>query len=107
MNIDMIFLKLDERNASEVQREGIEYAKEVKSLSVFFQPTEGKALWHNCAVVIAERGDEELEPYLSLYFFGAQGADKNFFQFAFIFYYFLLSFCKRLCYNYHKFFLKF
>ena len=64
MNIDMIFLKLDERNASEVQREGIEYAKEVKSLSVFFQPAEGKALWHNCAVVIAERGDEELEPYL-------------------------------------------
>ncbi len=64
MNIDNIFSMLDERNTKDEQAEGIKYAKEIKSLSVFFQPIEGKVLWHNCAVVIAERGDEELEPYL-------------------------------------------
>ncbi len=64
MNIDNIFSMLDERNTKDEQAEGIKYAKEIKSLSVFFQPTEGKVLWHNCAVVIAERCDEELEPYL-------------------------------------------
>ena len=48
----------------EVQKEGVELAGDIKDLSIFILPTEGKKLWENCARVLTNKTDEELEPYL-------------------------------------------
>ncbi len=51
-------------NNEEVQKRGLEQADKVKYLSIFVLPTEGKALWENCAKALSNKTDEELEPYL-------------------------------------------
>ena len=51
---------------------GINEAKKFKYLYPFIQPfipeERSKSIWEPCAQVIAQRADEELEPYLSLLF---------------------------------------
>lgn len=64
ITIDKIFEMLSWNNDSETQSNGIEIAKSVKHLSVFFQPIENKAVWENCAKVISSKTDEELELYI-------------------------------------------
>ena len=64
VNIDVIFKKLDCNNAKKEQQEGILLAMEIKHLSVFFQPIEGKNLWENCARIISSKNDIELKPYI-------------------------------------------
>ncbi len=71
-NIDEIIGMLDSNNQKEVQEEGIMIAMKVKTLKVFFFPSypnnppyySCKCLWENSAKVIANKSDEELEPYL-------------------------------------------
>ena len=49
------------------QQKGIKLAKKVKDLTPFFQPLEegiGKIIWEECAIIISERSDKELEKYL-------------------------------------------
>ena len=66
IDIDYIFRLFDWNNSNNVQSKGLELAKEVKCISVFIQPGNpyGKNIWDNCAKALAERSDEELEPYL-------------------------------------------
>lgn len=49
------------------QKKGIEKAKEVENINVFLQPRNrgfDKNVWDNCALILADRTDEELSPYL-------------------------------------------
>ena len=54
------------------EHQGLELAKGAKYLFPFLQPFipnwESKSVWEPCAKVIADRSDEELEPYLPFLF---------------------------------------
>lgn len=66
INIDYIMGLIDWNNSIEMQKSGIMLAKEVKCINVFLQPGKpyGKNVWDNCAIILSDRTDEELEPYL-------------------------------------------
>ena len=63
VDIDTLFEMLDERKPIEVQEDAIREARKIKSLSVLMQPVEYKLSWKNCAKVICEKNDEELNSY--------------------------------------------
>ena len=63
VDIDTLFEMLDERKPIELQEEAIREARKIKSLSIFMQPIEYKLSWKNCATVICEKTDEELNSY--------------------------------------------
>lgn len=66
-NINKILNKLDWNMPLEVQMEGRELAKGVDELLTFFQPVTtkyNKNVWENCALILEERNDEQLSPYL-------------------------------------------
>lgn len=66
-NIDYIIEMLSGHNSEDKQEEGIRLARKVKNFQVFFQPsffTGPKSAWENCASIICEKSDEELELYL-------------------------------------------
>ena len=70
INIDYIMDLLDWNNSAEEQEKGIRLARDVKCINVFLQPRSNryhrynKNVWDNCAKVLSDRSDEELEPYL-------------------------------------------
>lgn len=64
MGIDQIFEMLSWDNEEKIQAKGIEEAKKIKHLSVLIQPIESKAIWENCAKVLASKSDKELAGYL-------------------------------------------
>ena len=67
VNIDYIMELLDWNKTDSEQRHGIALAKNVQSINVFLQPcnsTINKNVWENCAIVLAEKSDEDLSPYL-------------------------------------------
>ena len=63
VDIDTLFVMLDEEQPTEVQEAALREARKIKSLSVFMQPIEYKWSWENCAKVICEKTDEELDKY--------------------------------------------
>ncbi len=67
VNIDEIMEMLDWNNSEEIQEKGRQLAKEVKCFHVFIRPIclqYSKNVWDNCAMIIAEKTDEELKLYL-------------------------------------------
>lgn len=67
VNIDEIMDMLDWNNTPEVQERGRELARNVRCINVFLQPRHPghrKNVWDNCALVLSERTDQELSPYL-------------------------------------------
>ena len=66
INIDYILSLLDWNNPDEEQEKGVKLAKDIKCISAFIQPGHpyGKNIWDNCAKILAERDDKELEPHL-------------------------------------------
>ena len=66
-NIDEIMDMLDWHKPKAVQRKGRKIAKDVKCFQVFLQPGYPQYninVWDNCALIIADRTDAELRPYL-------------------------------------------
>ena len=65
-NIDKIMGMLDSENPDEIQQKGIQLAHQLKDLHILIQPMNfgSKAVWNNCAKILAEKTDDELEPYL-------------------------------------------
>lgn len=63
-DIDTIFSMLELSNDEQTQLKGIEEARKVRQLSVFFMPKGRKGIWENCAKIISEKSDSELEIYL-------------------------------------------
>lgn len=66
-NIDKIMDMLDCNNSIEIQKKGIELAKNVKCINVFILPKNlkyNKKVWENCAKILTDKTDEILNPYL-------------------------------------------
>lgn len=58
---------LDWHMSSEIQSQGISLARNTETITPFIQPLtpkHNKNVWENCAVIIAEKSDENLRPYL-------------------------------------------
>ncbi len=69
--IDDIMDLISWQNSTEEQEYGIEIAKKIENIDVFFFPSSNyhsKDLWENCAKIVASKSDEELEPYLGKMF---------------------------------------
>ncbi len=67
VNIDLIMDMLDWNNPPEIQKNGRDLAKEIRCINVFLQPGHPghiKNVWDNCALILSERTDQELKPYL-------------------------------------------
>ena len=67
MNIDQIMELLDWNRNPDDQALGIKLGMETKCINVFLQPCNdscGKNVWDNCAIILTEKTDRELEPYL-------------------------------------------
>jgi hypothetical protein len=63
--IDEIMDMLDWNQSEENQKKGIELAGRIKYLNAFLLPMRpGKSVWENCAIILAAKSDEVLEPYL-------------------------------------------
>ena len=70
VDIDYIMDLLDWNNRAEEQETGLRLARDVKCINAFLQPGTpyGKRTWDNCAKILSDRSDEELEPYLTALF---------------------------------------
>ena len=67
MDIDDILKMLDWNNDLDIQREGRRKAANVKCLNAFMQPADkefNKNVGENCAMILSEKEDELLTPYL-------------------------------------------
>lgn len=70
-DIDRIMDMLDWNNPPEVQEEGRRLSRGIRCINVFLQPSHSghsKNVWDNCATILAERTDQELNPYLDRLF---------------------------------------
>ena len=66
-DIDRIIYLIDWNKTDSEQQLGITLAREVTCLKAFCRPIGpgyGKNVWENCAVILSERTDSELNPYL-------------------------------------------
>lgn len=67
VDITDILDMIDWHMPPEIQSKGISLAKTVEKIIPFIQPLtpkHNKNVWENCAVIIAEKKDEKLEPHL-------------------------------------------
>lgn len=67
VDIAEIMDMLDWHMSSEIQSKGISLARNIETIAPFIQPLtqkHNKNVWENCAVIIAEKSDEKLKPYL-------------------------------------------
>ena len=67
LDITDIMDMLDWHMSSEIQSQGISLARNEETIIPFIQPLtpkHNKNVWENCAVIIAEKSDENLKPYL-------------------------------------------
>ena len=67
VDITGIMDMLDWHMPSEIQSKGISLARNTETIIPFIQPLtpkHNKNVWENCAVIIAEKSDENLKPYL-------------------------------------------
>ena len=66
--IETIFCMLDWNNPIETQELGRLLAKDLTNLDLFCQPfceKYNKNVWENCAIILSEKRDAELQPYLT------------------------------------------
>ena len=67
VDIDYIMDLLDWNRSEEEQAEGLRLARQVKAFNVFLQPCDkknSKNVWDNCALILSEKEDSDLYPYL-------------------------------------------
>lgn len=67
VDIAEIMDMLDWHLSAEIQSKGISLAKNMETIVPFIQPLtpkHNKNVWGNCAVIISEKSDEDIHPYL-------------------------------------------
>ena len=60
-DIDTIMDMLNWHQPEDIQAEGRKIAQNVKCISVFVMPINGKCVWDNCAMILSEKNDDELK----------------------------------------------
>lgn len=63
-DIDKIYSMLDAKNSNEIIEKGKVEARKIEDLSLLIMPLVREFVWEACADVLAEKTDEELEPYI-------------------------------------------
>jgi len=64
-NIQCIYKKLHFNSSVEEQLQGMELAKKIDDLSLLIQPPAEPSVWEKCAIVLSEKSDVVLEPFLN------------------------------------------
>lgn len=67
VDVTEIMDMLDWHMPPEIQSKGISLARDIEIIIPFIQPLtpkHNKNVWGNCAVIVAEKSDEKLKPYL-------------------------------------------
>lgn len=67
VDVTEIMDMLDWHMSPEIQSKGISLARDIEIIIPFIQPLtpkHNKNVWENCAVIVAEKSDEKLKPYL-------------------------------------------
>lgn len=62
-----ILKMLSKNNSKEIQKQGIELSSSIRHLGFFFQPlveNTKKSTWKNCALILFNKSDEVLKPWL-------------------------------------------
>ena len=65
--VEFVFRLIDWHMPAEIQSKGISLARNIETIAPFIQPLKpkhNKNVWGNCAIIIAEKSDEKLKPYL-------------------------------------------
>ena len=68
VDINKIYEMLNWKNSLEVQLKGISSARDIKDLSFLIKPPADPSVWEQCAKILSEKSNEELEPYLEKLF---------------------------------------
>ena len=64
-NIERIYKMLNWKNTPAVLAEGKRLASAVENISLLIMPPAAPSVWGECAEVLCEKSDQELEPHLS------------------------------------------
>lgn len=67
VDVTEIMDMLDWHMPPEIQSKGISLARDIEIIIPFIQPLtpkHNKNVWGNCAVIVAEKSDEKIKPYL-------------------------------------------
>lgn len=64
-DIAMVYQMLNWKAPFAIQAQGKELARKVKDLSLLIQPPAEPSVWEQCAAILSEKTDTQLEPYLT------------------------------------------
>lgn len=63
--MNQIYQMLDYKNSSDIQEKGKQLARKITDLSLLITPPASPSVWEQCAIILSEKTDDELVPYLT------------------------------------------
>lgn len=63
--VNQIYQMLDYKNSIDIQEKGKQLARKITDLSLLITPPASPSVWEQCAIILSEKTDDELAPYLT------------------------------------------
>lgn len=63
--VNQIYQMLDYKNSIDIQEKGKQLARKITDLSLLITPPASPSVWEQCAIILSEKSDDELVPYLT------------------------------------------
>lgn len=63
--MNQIYQMLDYKNPIDIQEKGKQQARKITDLSLLITPPASPSVWEQCAIILSEKTDDELVPYLT------------------------------------------
>lgn len=63
--MNQIYQMLDYKNSIDIQEKGKQQARKITDLSLLITPPSSPSVWEQCAIILSEKTDDELVPYLT------------------------------------------
>lgn len=63
--MNQIYQMLDYKNSIDIQERGKQLARKITDLSLLITPPASPSVWEQCAIILSEKTDDELVPYLT------------------------------------------
>ncbi len=63
--MNQIYQMLDYKNSIDIQEKGKQLARKITDLSLLITPPASPSVWEQCAIILSEKSDDELVPYLT------------------------------------------